>query len=412
MIKSISISRFLSFRELPAPIDLEKGENVLVGINGSGKSNLFKAIKLLKEGIAGIGYEKQLNHWGGLNEIKHRGKNGFGDFSIRFQFYPSLFDGFKNFRSTSQVESIGYTLKVLPNSESKSGDFEINEELFLLLPNDSLKYPLAEVAAGHCVFYNSDTSLEISNLTIGKKEYELKRVQNSAFQQIKDPSAYQLQEAFTDALGKIKIYSYFNTSAEGKLRDRSKYDISDRELSEDGLNLNSVLKTIQDHNPFVFEQIKRSLVSVNEHYAGIEIIEESDGKIKLNLLEAQLNSPTSNVQISDGTLRFLCLMTIFYNPNRGPVICIDEPELGLHPDMLLNLRRAIEFAAQTSQIIIATHSSLLLNLFEIENIIVFEKSDANGTVVNKFTSDQFEKWKGEFLPGDLWNNGHLGGTRW
>ena len=105
-------------------------------------------------------------------------------------------------------------------------------------------------------------------------------------------------------------------------------------------------------------------------------------------------------------------MAVLYNPNRGKLICIDEPELGLHPDMILTLHKAIEFASQTSQVILATHNPLLLDLVAVENIRVFEKDESNSTIVNQFSSEQFKEWKGEFLPGDLWTKGHLGGTRW
>jgi predicted ATPase len=116
--------------------------------------------------------------------------------------------------------------------------------------------------------------------------------------------------------------------------------------------------------------------------------------------------------ISDGTLRFLCLMAIFYNPNRGEVIFIDEPELGLHPDMINTLYRAIELAAETSQIIISTHSAHLLDYFKLKNVRVFEKDENNATEVEQFSEEDFKGWYKQFNPGQMWRAGDIGGKRW
>ena len=130
------------------------------------------------------------------------------------------------------------------------------------------------------------------------------------------------------------------------------------------------------------------------------------------LEEDGLNRAVSPIHISDGTLKFLCLMTILYNPYRGILVCIDEPELGLHPDMINTLYEAIEFAARTSQIIVSTHSSHLLNYFEIEQVRVFEKDENNATIVNQFSKELFAGWQQKFQLGKAWREGVIGGKRW
>jgi predicted ATPase len=105
-------------------------------------------------------------------------------------------------------------------------------------------------------------------------------------------------------------------------------------------------------------------------------------------------------------------MAIFYNPNRGDIICIDEPEVGLHPDMINTLYRAIEYAAKTSQVIISTHSAHLLDYFKLENIRVFEKDEHNATIVEQYGKADFEGWYKQFNPGEMWRAGDIGGNRW
>ncbi|MDZ4752045.1 MAG: AAA family ATPase [Flavobacteriales bacterium] len=417
MIKSIRITNFFGFLE-SCTIDFEEGENVLVGINGSGKSNLLKALKLLKEGIGGIGYEEQINLWGGVSDIQHRGFQSDNPNRISITISIKAESIFTGDQSSAPADGgfMTYEMNIVEDFEPSFENFYLEESLYYIYTESQKKASLVTTEDGGGVFYKIPTIIsDEDNNSISDKDnkvhYPGLHPRNSIFQAISDPIAYPFQFAFVQAMSKILVYDHFDVSEKSRLRERSIFNPA-KFLKSNGDNLNSVLQYLKETNQSVFSQIQESLKSINENYEEIPDLKDDDGKLTLRLAETKLHSPISNLQISDGTLRFLCLMTILYNPNRGPLICIDEPELGLHPDMLLNLRRAIEFASQTSQVIIATHSPLLLNLFEIENILVFEKSITNGTLVNKFKTSQFDRWKEDFLPGDLWLNGHLGGTRW
>ena len=119
------------------------------------------------------------------------------------------------------------------------------------------------------------------------------------------------------------------------------------------------------------------------------------------------------LHISDGTLRFLLLLSILYNPDRGTLVCLDEPEIGLHPDMINTIAEGIKYAAQTgTQMFIATHSPLLLNAFDLEDILIFEKDENNKSIVKTKSEEDFADWQGKFLAGQMWLRGQLGGTRW
>ena len=133
----------------------------------------------------------------------------------------------------------------------------------------------------------------------------------------------------------------------------------------------------------------------------------------MSLKEKNLDRAITIENISDGTLRYLLLLSIFYNPNRGSVVCIDEPEAGLHPDMINGIAKGIKYATQNgTQMIIATHSPLLLNAFELEDLKIFEKDKDNQTVVKTKSEEDFPDWEGEFLTGQMWLRGELGGVRW
>jgi predicted ATPase len=105
-------------------------------------------------------------------------------------------------------------------------------------------------------------------------------------------------------------------------------------------------------------------------------------------------------------------LAILCNPNRGSLVCIDEPETGLHPDMIAGIGRLINEVSTDSNMIISTHSAHLLNSFEIENIRVIEKDESNATKIFQYTIKDFEGWYEDFSPETMWRNGDLGGNRW
>ena len=98
------------------------------------------------------------------------------------------------------------------------------------------------------------------------------------------------------------------------------------------------------------------------------------GQSYLSLLEKNMSRAIRASHISDGTLRFLLLESIFYNPLRGLFVAIDDPERGLHPDMIRSVAEMIKYSTRQTQVIIATHSPHLLNLFELEDFLYLRKT--------------------------------------
>ena len=137
-----------------------------------------------------------------------------------------------------------------------------------------------------------------------------------------------------------------------------------------------------------------ALKSVNEHFENIRF-QNVGGYLEMHLIEKGLNSSITPRHISDGTLRFLCLMAILYNPNRGIIICIDEPELNLHFDMLSTTfgKQSNSLWLKQVKIIISTHSPQLLDWFDFENVRVFEKDENNATIVMELDKKRFEGWR-------------------
>jgi predicted ATPase len=179
----------------------------------------------------------------------------------------------------------------------------------------------------------------------------------------------------------------------------------------DGTNLPQILNTIKISHKSSYSKIATMLNEVNSKFIGFDF-NFLGGNIELMLEEDYINSSIHVTSISDGTLRYLCLLAILFNPERGSIICIDEPEVGLHPDMISNIGNAIIEASEKSTMIISTHSENLLNCFEIENIRIFEKDEHNSSKVFVYNKSDFQGWYEEFSSGKMWRQGDLGGNRW
>ncbi|MEA5401922.1 AAA family ATPase [Arcicella sp. DC2W] len=344
MIKKITIQNFFSFGT-EQTIELNADTNVLVGINGTGKSNFIKVLRLLKAYLTAGEFEKLfLQKWGG-------------------------FSGACNF--------------IHPDASTIHLRYEFDINVVKNLIND---------------FVENDFHIDFMIKKIG-----------SSYDVIISDNAIEFTE---EILQKIEIYDYFDTSFESSIRQLSPY-YSEENLLSDGKNLTALLSYLNGNSVKAFDKLVEEFKKINPNFRELVFTTPIAGKSLLSLKEKNLDRAITIEHISDGTLRYLLLLSIFYNPKRGTVVCLDEPEMGLHPDMINGIARGIKYAAENgTQMIIATHSPLLLNAFELEDLMIFEKNEANETIVKKVSEEDFPEWEGEFLAGQMWLRGQIGGKRW
>ena len=234
--------------------------------------------------------------------------------------------------------------------------------------------------------------------------------QELILRQINDPIHYLPMHTLRKAIESMAVYNSFDIGSGSRLRVPTEFS-TDVRLRKSGVNLTQILNELKLNHTFDFERLEETFRNVNPHYRSIEIT-NLYGQSYLSLREKNLSRAIGALHISDGTLRFLLAECVFYNPLRGQLVAIDEPERGLHPDMIRSVADMMKYAAKQSQIIVATHSPHLLNQFELEDMLVFEKDPENTTVVRRVSEDDFPEWEGEFLPGQMWLLGQIGGKRW
>jgi predicted ATPase len=411
MLKSIRLQNFFGFQD--CTINLEKGANVLVGINGSGKSNFFKAIKLL----SALVYDNELRNilykdFGGIDNAIFSDTNKNHNKALTL---TASFDVLE-----SPITEAEYKISIISNLSGghiiSLEDYtrkQINIDNKILNQGPGYKVSVKEKSIIYENIHREHQNVKIEKLASGEthliEQYHIvptASVFNRGRVENNNASSFNFQ----DSLIGCKVYTGFDTTKESSLR-RANSPSFDKYLLSDASNLASLLNDIKIADKETYNRIVNAVKKVNDKFIGVEF-KQLAGFIEMWLEEEGLNRAISPIHISDGTLKFLCLMAILYNPNRGSVVCIDEPELGLHPDMIHTLFEAITFAAETSQIIISTHSADLLDYFELKQIRVFEKDEHNATTVKQFGEKEFEGWYEKFYPGEMWRAGNIGGNRW
>ena len=135
------------------------------------------------------------------------------------------------------------------------------------------------------------------------------------------------------------------------------------------------------------------------------------GTIQLYLHEAGFGAAIPATRLSDGTLRFLSLLAVLLAPSSGSVGCIEEPELGLHPDTLSMLGALLVEASSRMQLVVTTHSDALVSALSehAESVLVCERVGA-GTRLSRVESSKLQHWLSEYRLGEIWRIGELGGN--
>jgi predicted ATPase len=387
MFKSITLENFFSFGK-STKIELNPDVNILVGINGSGKSNFIRAIELLYEGVANRKLESLINRkWGGSESICHFHPSMNQNLKLGFEFRGKAIDDYHNEQKQSRISGMDDYFFFNPVYE------------VAISAHKGATYSLSES-------YFSADDLREQNLLPSEESH-----QELLFANAESNDQNQL-DRMRKVINNLAIYGSFDTGPESNTRRITGF-YTETKLLANGENLTTLLTYIQANHALAFDKITESLREVNPNFKELVFWTPVSGKTMLTLKEKHLGRTVPVEFISDGTLRFLLLLAILYNPKRGAVVCLDEPEMGLHPDMINSVAQGIKYAAQNgTQMIVSTHSPLLLNSFELEDLLIFEKDEENQTVVKRKSEEDFKDWEGEFLAGQMWLRGQLGGVRW
>jgi predicted ATPase len=135
--------------------------------------------------------------------------------------------------------------------------------------------------------------------------------------------------------------------------------------------------------------------------------------IQIYLHEGAMRSPVPATRLSDGMMRYLMLLAILCHPSLPPLISLEEPEVGLHPDIIPDLAELLVEASTRTQLFVTTHSDHLVDCLSDcpEVVMVTEKTDL-GTRFERLSKPSLKEWLERYTLGELWRKGELGGNRW
>ncbi len=209
----------------------------------------------------------------------------------------------------------------------------------------------------------------------------------------------------------IRIYREFRTTGDSQARRGVSTSTRKDFLDEGGDNLAVVLLDMDFKG--LHDGVQAYLHRFCDRFKDVKV--RLDGPIaKTYIEESGLLEPLVSWRLSDGTLKFLCLLAVLLEKELPPLICIEEPEVGLHPEAIQIVAEALVEASGRTQLIVTTHSEALIDALSDrpEDVLVTERDFDNGTQFRRLDKDQLSVWLERYSLGQLWRKGELGGNRW
>jgi predicted ATPase len=237
------------------------------------------------------------------------------------------------------------------------------------------------------------------------------RPTESVFSQFKSPADPTPITELGRHFEQIQIFREFRTSPGTNARIGIDTNASKDALAENGDNLALVLLNFNFLG--MHDRITDYLRRFCDRFEDVKI-DVGEGLARTYLKEAGLEEMLSAIRMSDGTLKFLSLLAALFHPKPPPLMCIEEPELGLHPDALQLVAEALLEASQSTQLVVTTHSDVLVDWLtdRPESVLVCERDFDNGTQMKRLEKERLREWLQHYTLGQLWREGEIGGGRW
>lgn len=343
--------------------------NVLIGANGSGKSNLIGLFGLLAD-LADLRLQLHIARQGGADALLHFGAKktpGVG-FSLRFGLH-------------------GYEASLVPVAgDTLVFEYEVAQQWVARAPNQD---PL------------SGDPIQMHLGPGGHKETELQYASWS--------DSIGAAGPVVAAMRRWRPFHFHDTGKSAPTKQKQKID-DNQTLRSEGDNLAPFLFALRTVAPGAYRRIVEAVRSVAPFFD--DFVLEPDvinpGVIQLAWRHTMDDGLFTADSLSDGTLRFICLATLLLQPTLPSLVVIDEPELGLHPFAIAQLAALVRAAATKTQVILATQSVTLLDQFDASEVIVADRSNGESTF-RRLDEPALAEWKQEYSLGELWLKNVLGG---
>lgn len=361
-IDKVTIKGFKSLREI---IDLElKMVNIIVGANGAGKSNFIQLFCMV-QAMLKKNFQSYITEHGGADAFLYNGRKVTKEIFAEFRFSKN-----------------SYRFSLIPT---------INENFSLSEYRQYLDYSWNMNGGG------VESSLE---------DY---KDEKSSFYPNSNGVGFHIYKAISQWM----VYHFHDTSDSAPMR-LSEIVQDNAYLRGDAANIAPFLLGLRDDGPDgkrAYAEIVNAIRLVMPFFDDFILKPKNFGPAtKVNLTWCQKGSdyPFQPYHFSDGSIRFICLAAALLQPNPPSTIIIDEPELGLHPRAIAILAELIKIASSRTQVIVATQSPLLIDHFDVSDILIARRKDG-GTTLGRLNEEDFKLWLDEYTPGELLVNNIIEG---
>lgn len=358
-LRKIEAYGFRSFQSLSIEL---RPLNWLIGANGAGKSNLLALFKLLNETAWGR-LQTHLGIAGGAECVLHYGSKQTPSMEVSLSIADTPSE------VCSPPSALTYSVKLAASSEDK------------LIFEDERVMELS--------FGGAKSESRMSKFSVEQKELGRR---------------YRPLGFVCDHLRQWRVYHFNDTSRNAPIRKKAELD-DNRYLQPDGSNLPAFLYLLGHKHPGSYEQIRETVQRIAPYFDDFELEPDrlNEARILLRWRERSSDHSFSIADLSDGTLRFVCLATLLLQPNPPPLILLDEPELGLHPAAIGLLSAMLHMASHRTQLIVATQSVELLDAEQdAASVLVVDRDREGRSTAHRLDPEALRDWLADYSLGELW----------
>lgn len=351
-IDKITLKGFKSIEALEA-FELQK-LNVLIGANGAGKTNFVDYFRMLRA-MADEAFQKHVLEAGGGDGFLFLGPKVTKEIHSRVEFGRNWFE------------------QVLQPSATGS----------LIIASETTGY------------------MGSSNVHSARQESVLKSIKDQ--KSYSHPGYPGVGHYIYDSVSSWTVYHFHDTSPLAPMRRDQSLRDWDR-FRHDASNIAAFLFNLKEEEEGCYELIRDTVRLIAPFFDDFLLRPQEKGtseQIRLEWQQKGSDFPFQPNQLSDGTIRFICLATALSQPEPPATIVIDEPELGLHPYAISMLADLIKSAAERTQVIISTQSPTLLDYFEAEEVVVVNREQGRSTF-ERLDGDSLSQWLEDYSVGELW----------
>jgi len=392
-IETIRVKNFKSLQEVNLT-DLPSF-CTFVGKNGSGKTTLFRVFAFLKSCLE-TNVRTALNREGGRNGFSEVVTRGHQDEAIEIEIQFRMEIASKN-------RLVTYSLRI----ETKDGlPVVSHEELRYKRGRYGSPYRFLNFQYGEGYAITNEEDFNKPDEELDREHQKLSSPDTLAIKGLGQFDRFKAAQAFRTLIEQWHISDFHIGEARGV-----KDDDDSHHLSASGDNLPSVARYLMEHHADRFEQVKQKMRDRVPGVEDIKVMLTEDGRLLMRYKDGAFKDPFIDKNVSDGTVKMFAYLVLLHDPLPHPILCVEEPENQLYPELMEVLAEEfIEYAQRGGQVFVSTHSPQFLNAVPLNSLYLIEKNEGISRIHRVREDDILaeqvaEGWK----PGTLWEQGEFNG---